>query len=207
MAKTCINCGRQLGLFSGNNMIIEGPERALCDNCFKPFGVYVNKLRNRTSIDGLVEAKNQAINAIESSTVSYPAKTQVIHDVETLYKERCGELKIDNEEIDEAEKKRIVITKREEEMAQAYKERYITYAEIAGTRMAENGIGLTINSTSYSVLIFYNNGDIELHEGDADSIKPFLPYMRPKCDMMQLASAVNRLETAINNIITCIKNS
>ena len=53
----------------------------------------------------------------------------------------------------------------------------IKYAEIVGTRMAEEGGGgYTVNSTSYSVLVFCQDGSVELVEGSAKDIKHLLPY-------------------------------
>lgn len=57
----------------------------------------------------------------------------------------------------------------------------IIRAEIVGTRMAEEGGGgFTYNSTSYSVLVFYDNGICDLVEGSAEQIRPFLAYMKPR---------------------------
>ena len=71
----------------------------------------------------------------------------------------------------------------------------IIRAEIVGTRMAEEGSGgYTVNSTSYSVLLFYDNGDVNLVEGDAKDIKPYLRYIQPQNDMTQLQSLLEKIE-------------
>ena len=71
----------------------------------------------------------------------------------------------------------------------------IIRAEIVGTRMAEEGSGgYTVNSTSYSVLVFYSNGVVDLVEGSAHQIRPFLPYISPSNDMQQLKEILNDFE-------------
>ena len=72
----------------------------------------------------------------------------------------------------------------------------ITRAEIVGTRMAEEGSGgYTVNSTSYSVLIFYSNGAVDLVEGNARQIRPYLPFITPSNDMRQLKTLLDDFET------------
>ena len=207
MAKTCVNCGKQIGLFGGDNEIIKGSGRIFCDNCYRAFGIHVNMLRNRTNLNGIVEAQSNALKAIECSELSQKVKQQTIQDIEALYEKRCQDLQTEKEEIAKAERERMAIAKREEEIARAYRERYITHAEIVGTRMAENGaMGYTVNSTSYSVLVYYSNGDVEIHEGNADSLKPFLPFIKPKNDSAELVSAINRLEKTMKDFMACMEN-
>ena len=81
----------------------------------------------------------------------------------------------------------------------------IIRAEIVGTRMAENGsYGYTVNSTSYSVLVFYSNGVVELVEGDAKQINPLLPYMSPREDFNQLKSLLEQFEMQLKTDISHI---
>ena len=71
----------------------------------------------------------------------------------------------------------------------------IIRAEIVGTRMAENGSGgYTVNTTSYSVLVFHENGEVNLVEGDAKSIGPYLRYMRPQNDTDKLQILLEKME-------------
>lgn len=75
---------------------------------------------------------------------------------------------------------------------------FITHAEIVGTRMAEEGSGgYTVNSTSYSVLIFYSDGTVNLVEGSANQIRPYLPFMRPRSDFNQLQPMLEQLEAKL----------
>ena len=85
----------------------------------------------------------------------------------------------------------------------------ITYAEIVGTRMAEEGSGgYTVNSTSYSVLIFYSDGTVNLVEGGASQIRPFLPYMKPRSDFNMLQPMLERLEAKLEaSIEKTVKSS
>lgn len=78
----------------------------------------------------------------------------------------------------------------------------IVRAEIVGTRMAQEGSGgYTVNSTSYSVLVFYSNGTVSLVEGGISQIKPYLGYMTPNNDMQQLRTILNDFEVKIKNDI------
>ena len=71
----------------------------------------------------------------------------------------------------------------------------IQYAEIVGTRMAEEGSGgYTVNSTSYSVLVYYKSGLVNLVEGNAKAIQPYLAYMRPHNDTDRMEALLTRLE-------------
>lgn len=74
----------------------------------------------------------------------------------------------------------------------------ITHAEIVGIRMAQEGSGgYTVNSTSYSVLVFYNDGTVNLVEGSAKEIRPYLPYMRPHGDLYQLKQILDQVEARL----------
>lgn len=76
----------------------------------------------------------------------------------------------------------------------------IDYAEIVGTRMAEEGsAGYSVNSTSYSVLIYYSDGTVNLIEGNADRISPFLPYMRSSKSILEQLEA--KLEASIEKTV------
>ena len=81
----------------------------------------------------------------------------------------------------------------------------IVYAEIVGTRMAEEGQGgFTVNSTSYSVLLFYDIGNVELIEGNAKQIRPYLAYMRPHNDTNQINMMLSRFEEQLKKDISQI---
>ena len=71
--------------------------------------------------------------------------------------------------------------------------------------MAENSsfVG-TVNSTSYSVLIFYDNGFCELVEGYADEIQHLLPFLSPRVDYNQLVSILTQFEEKIKQDVTSI---
>ena len=74
----------------------------------------------------------------------------------------------------------------------------IIHAEIVGTRMSENGsAGYIINYTSYSVLLFFSDGTRNLIEGDADQIRPFLPFMSPHIDDRKLNIILEQFEGKI----------
>ncbi len=78
----------------------------------------------------------------------------------------------------------------------------IVYAEIVGTRMAEEGSGgFTTNYTSYSVLVYYSNGVVELVEGNVHKVSPYLPYMRPRGDMNQLKPILDQMEQRLERSI------
>ena len=207
MAQICCNCKKSIGFFGVTNEIIIGSGRLLCDACYSGFGIYVNMLRGRTEIEGLVEAHTKAIEAVNGSKLTPQIRQQAIDDIEALYEKRCQDLQTEKEKTAKAERERMAIAKREEEIARAYRERYITHAEIVGTRMAENGaMGYTVNSTSYSVLVYYSNGDVEIHEGNADSLKPFLPFIKPKNDSAELVSAINHLEKTMKDFMAYMEN-
>ena len=78
----------------------------------------------------------------------------------------------------------------------------IKYAEIVGTRMAEEGSGgYTVNSTSYSVLVFTTSGTVELVEGSATEIRHLVPYMRPHNDPERLESILSQFEDRLKKDI------
>ncbi|MBR3333318.1 MAG: PASTA domain-containing protein [Clostridia bacterium] len=78
----------------------------------------------------------------------------------------------------------------------------IAYAEIVGIRMAQEGSGgYTVNSTCYSVLLFGSNGSVDLIEGDANAIRPYLRYMRPHNDEVSLNRFGEKLKKDLNEII------
>jgi len=78
-------------------------------------------------------------------------------------------------------------------------------AEIVGIRMAENGsLGYTVNSTEYSVLVFFDNGICELVEGSAADIRPFLPYLSPRVDYNQMVSMLAQFEEKLKQDIKSI---
>ena len=71
-------------------------------------------------------------------------------------------------------------------------------AEIIGTRMAEEGTGgYYTNSTNYSMLVYYSDGTVQLIEGDAAHIRPYLHLVRPKLSMPDLAGLQNAITAAI----------
>lgn len=83
----------------------------------------------------------------------------------------------------------------------------IISAEIVGTRTAINGsMGYNVNSTDYSVLLFYDNGHVDLIEGDAAQIRPFLQYMHPRNDYKQLTTILNQLEDKLKMDISSLVN-
>ena len=97
MAKNCVNCGKSLGLFSGENEIIQGTDRLFCDNCFKAFGLYVNIIKNSSEKESIDNAYSQAIPAVQRAGLSSGTLQETIQDIDGLYKERCKELEKYNE--------------------------------------------------------------------------------------------------------------
>lgn len=76
----------------------------------------------------------------------------------------------------------------------------ILRAEIVGVRTAENGTGgYVINSTNYSVLVFYTDGSVSLIEGDSNAIRPYLSYMRPQNDAYYMKQFLLEFEESIKN--------
>ena len=65
----------------------------------------------------------------------------------------------------------------------------IKEAEIVGTRMALSNPGhnVTTNYTYYSVLVYYDDGRVELVEGDMKEIEPYLAYMKSPTDRLREA--------------------
>ncbi len=214
MAKNCVNCGKSLGLFGGDNEIVAGSGRFFCDKCYRPFHIYVNLLRNISDVGGIVEARIKAKSTIEGSDLTQQVKKDALQDIDAVYKKRCEELQVDEAEIEKAEEK---VNKEEEakkeaerllkEVERSRAERYIVQAEIVGTRMAENGsAGITFNSTSYSVLIFYSNGDVDLAEGDVHSIRPLLRYIKPGVDTKAILERIEKLEQTMKDYIAIGKS-
>lgn len=76
----------------------------------------------------------------------------------------------------------------------------ILSAEIVGIRTAETGSGgFYTNSTDYSVLVFYSDGNVALIEGDKNAIRPYLGYMRPKNDAYYMKQFLDDFEARIKN--------
>lgn len=72
----------------------------------------------------------------------------------------------------------------------------IKEAEIVGTRTALSNPGhyVTTNYTYYSVLIYYDDGRVELVEGDSKEIENYLPYMKSPTERLREALAKSTWE-------------
>jgi len=183
MSKSCINCGQVLGYRSEKNEIIEGSGRAYCDNCFSVIKPYIIKLQYRNDLDSVTHNYSKLIEAVENSKFTEQALMISIRDINDLYNKRVKDI---NEQTE--------LDNRKQELERTRYSRRIIHAEIVGTRMSENGIGgFTANSTSYSVLVFYDNKEVELIEGNANTIQPLLQYMKPSITHDELGSVLSRL--------------
>ena len=191
MSKSCINCGQALGYRSEKNEIIQGSGRAYCDNCFRVMKQFIIKLQYRDDLDSVNDNRSKAIEAVKGSQFTEQALTTSIQDINTLYNLRVKDI---NEKTE--------MNNRMLELQLTRYSRRIIHAEIVGTRMSENGIGgFTTNSTCYSVLIFYDNKEVEIIEGNAKTIQPFLQYMKPSITRDELDSFLFRLEELLKNNI------
>ena len=103
MAQICCNCKKSIGIFGGTNEIIIGSGRLLCDACYGGFGIFVNMLRSRTEVEGLVEAHTKAIEEVKKSKLTPQIQQQTIDDIEELYKKRYVALNIQETDIQKAE--------------------------------------------------------------------------------------------------------
>ena len=129
-------------------------------------------------------------------------KKDTLQDIETLYQIKDKELNVKEKE-EMMERANVLYKEFYEKEARRIRERKIIYAEIVGTRMAqEGGAGITLNSTSYSVLTYYDNGDVELYEGNANAIKPLLKYMKPRNDTRQIIERIDQLEKTIKEYLS-----
>lgn len=150
----------------------------------------------------IINAHTEAVRIIKESDMIGQVKKDTLQDIETLYQIKDKELNVKEKE-EMMERANVLYKEFYEKEARRIRERKIIYAEIVGTRMAqEGGAGITLNSTSYSVLTYYDNGDVELYEGNANAIKPLLKYMKPRNDTRQIIERIDQLEKTIKEYLS-----
>ena len=78
----------------------------------------------------------------------------------------------------------------------------ITQVEIVGIREAHNTIGdTTYNSTYYSFLVFFDDQQPQLFEGDSSMVTKFAQYIKPRNDSDVLKGLLKSLEANIKSMV------
>ena len=61
------------------------------------------------------------------------------------------------------------------------------YLNVCATALSNPGHNVTTNYTYYSVLVYYDDGRVELVEGDSKEIETYLSYMKSPTDRLREA--------------------
>ncbi|MBP3657254.1 MAG: heavy metal-binding domain-containing protein [Clostridia bacterium] len=83
MSKTCMSCGRDIGFFSGENVIAPGSARCLCDKCYAFFGVEANKVKALDNASEVRDCYQNACRLIRNSGLRN--QEAILAELEKLY--------------------------------------------------------------------------------------------------------------------------
>lgn len=88
MAKNCVCCGKPLGLFAGDNMILENTGNGYCDKCFSQFGQQIRMMKYNDSKHDVEEIYQAFLRDIHSVPLPPDVLPIVLQEAETLYHQR-----------------------------------------------------------------------------------------------------------------------
>ncbi len=90
MGNFCTCCKKSIGMFSGENRILDDSQHVFCDRCFSAFGNWVRMLKNRDARVEIDEAYEQFSEEIAKIKIPADVRPIIIEETEKLYKLRLS---------------------------------------------------------------------------------------------------------------------